>query len=145
MLKKITTALGLGLLSMACQGTRPEGLGIHDGLLQECPDKPNCVCSQSSKADHKIDPLPIQGSPQDSMQRLVQVVRAMKGSKIIEQKDDYLYVEFTSSLLRFVDDVEFYFPAVKNEIQVRSASRLGYSDFGVNRKRVKAIRQALEK
>lgn len=145
MKKEIAMVLGLGFWSMACQGTRPEGLGVQGGLLQECPDKPNCVCSQSAKADHKIESLPRKGSPQDSMQRLVQVVQAMKGSRIVEQKDDYLYVEFTSALLRFVDDVEFYFPAAKNVIEVRSASRIGRSDFGVNRKRVEAIRQALEK
>jgi len=145
MMREIALVLGLGSISMACQGTRPAGLGVRDGQLQECPDSPNCVFSQSSKPDHKIDPLPLKGSPQDSMKRLARIVQAMERSKIVEQKDDYLYVEFTSALMRFVDDVEFYIPEAKNAIQVRSASRIGRSDWGVNRKRVEAIRQDLEK
>jgi uncharacterized protein (DUF1499 family) len=74
------------------------------------------------------------------MADLKKIIQGMKRTRIITEKDDYLYVEFTSALWRFVDDVEFYFKDASKTIQVRSASRLGRSDLGVNRKRIETIR-----
>jgi len=145
MLKNITLAFAFSLTLVACQGTRPDGLGVREGQLQDCPSKPNCVFSQSVNDDQKVTPLPLKGSPQETMQALVKVIKDMERTQIIEQKDDYLRVEFKSSLLQFVDDVEFYIPEGKSEVQTRSASRLGHSDLGVNRKRIESIRQSLEK
>jgi uncharacterized protein (DUF1499 family) len=122
-------------------GKRPRNLGITNGRLAPCPNKPNCVSSQASDRKHQV--ASFSGGPDKSfaMQKLKAIVQAMPRTTIVESTADYLYVEFGSRLLGFVDDVEFFHDGTK--IQVRSASRLGYSDMGVNRKRVEAIRAAL--
>lgn len=79
------------------------------------------------------------------MQRLRQIVNAMPRTRVVATTDDYLHVEFTSALLRFVDDVEFRVDVDAGVIHVRSASRVGRYDFGVNRRRVEAIRDAFER
>ncbi len=119
-------------------GTRPDNLGVKDGKLADCPGTPNCVSSQSSKPQEKVEPLPAV-----SIDRLRQVIEGMERTKIIEQTDNYLYAEFATKLMGFVDDVEFYHDGAA--IQVRSASRLGKSDLGLNRKRVEEIRSLLQK
>lgn len=126
-------------------GSRPTDIGVNDGRLKACPKSPNCVVSQGEEdAQHAISPLTYSGAASEAMSALRQAVEAQPGSEIIEQTDDYLYAEFTSNLMGFVDDVEFYLPSdTPGTIHVRSASRLGESDLGVNRKRVEAIRAAL--
>ena len=121
-------------------GKRPTNLGVRDGKLAACPGSPNCVSSQASDDKHSIAPLPIIGDPSSAMKRLRSVVEAMPRTEVVETKPEYLRVEFASQLLGFVDDVEFYCDG--KVIHVRSASRLGYSDLGVNRKRVEEIRRA---
>jgi len=121
-------------------GKRPTNLGVRDGKLAACPGSPNCVSSQATDAGHSITPIAVIGDPATAIARLKRVVESMPRTEVIETKSDYLRAEFTSQLLGFVDDVEFYYDG--KAIQVRSASRLGYSDLGVNRKRVEAIRQA---
>lgn len=125
-------------------GKRPTTLGVKDGKLSPCPDSPNCVISQGeADAEHAIAPLAYSGDPAQAMALLEAVVNAMPRTEIIEKTDRYLYAEFTSKLMGFVDDVEFYLDPAAPEIQVRSASRLGKSDLGANRQRIEAIRQAL--
>lgn len=119
-------------------GTRPSNLGVKDGKLAACPGTPNCVNSQSDDAQSKIDAL-----PRVSIAELKKAVTAMAGATVIEEKDNYLYAEFKSKLMGYVDDVEFYLDSSTNSTQVRSASRLGKSDLGVNRKRVEEIRSKL--
>ncbi len=121
-------------------GTRPSNLGVTDGRLAACPSKPNCVNSQSGQGGHAIAPLPFSGDPAAAMRRVKTVVEAMPRTRVIESRPDYLYAEFSTPLMGFVDDVEFFCDG--KVIHVRSASRLGYSDLGVNRKRVEAIREA---
>ena len=128
------------LMTLSCAGSRPDTLGIADGRLAKCPDSPNCVNSQATDEKHSIAPFTYDGSRQDAIQRLKQAVSGLKRTQIVEERDDYLRIECTSALFRFVDDVEFYFPE-ENVIHVRSASRLGYSDLGVNRKRVETLRE----
>lgn len=123
-------------------GKRPDNLGVHDGALAPCPDKPNCVNSRASRRLHAIEPLPVMGDPASSMQRLREIVSAMPRTEVITARADYLYAECASRLLGFVDDLEFQLDG--DTIHVRSASRLGYSDLGVNRKRVEGIRSAYE-
>jgi uncharacterized protein (DUF1499 family) len=124
-------------------GRRPTNLGVRDGNLVDCPSSPNCVSSQAHDAGHAIEPLPLSGDPVGAMQRLKNVIQSMARTQVVESKTNYLYAEFTTPLMGFVDDVEFYCDG--KVIHVRSASRLGYSDLGVNRRRVDAIRAALEK
>ena len=119
-------------------GERPSNLGVKDGKLAACPGTPNCVNSQSDDAQSKIAPLPAV-----SIAEIKKVVEGMEGTTIIEDSDNYLYAEFKSKLMGYVDDVEFYRDEANNEVQVRSASRLGKSDLGVNRKRVEEIRSKL--
>jgi uncharacterized protein (DUF1499 family) len=121
-------------------GKRPTNLGVHDGALAPCPNKPNCVNSQAREGKHGIAPLRFSGDAGAAMRKLTQVVRAMPRTTVVEARPDYLYAEFSTALMGFVDDVEFYCDG--KAIHVRSASRLGYSDLGVNRKRVEAIREA---
>lgn len=125
-------------------GTRPTNLGVNDGKLAACPDTPNCVSSQTDSADaeHYIAPLSLSGSAQEAIAKLQSIIESMERTEIITTTDTYLYAEFTSALMGYVDDVEFFADAANQTIHVRSASRLGRSDLGVNRKRVEAIRAA---
>ncbi|MEN9519087.1 MAG: hypothetical protein RLZZ381_1675 [Cyanobacteriota bacterium] len=120
------------------KGTKPNNLGVKDGKLAACPGTPNCVNSQSDDAQAKIEALPAV-----SIAEIKKVVDGMEGSTIIEENNNYLYAEFKSKLMGYVDDVEFYLDSNTNSVQVRSASRLGKSDLGVNRKRVEEIRSKL--
>jgi len=135
-------ALSCALLFAGCTGTRPATLGVRDGRLSPCPASPNCISSQDSDAGHSVEPLHIAGPPLQAMERLKLIVGGMKRAKIITGTDHYLHAEFTSALFRFVDDVEFLLDEKNRVIHVRSASRVGYSDLGVNRKRVEAIGHA---
>lgn len=130
------------LLLSSCQSTRPQSLGVQGGSLSPCPDKPNCVSSQAEGDAHLVSAIDFEGPASDAMARLVSIISRMENSKIIDKNDNYLYAEFESSVFRFVDDVEFYLNPEQARIEVRSASRLGYSDLGVNRERVEAIRAA---
>ena len=128
------------MMTLSCAGSRPDNLGIADGRLAKCPDSPNCVNSQAADEKHSVAPFTYDGSREEAFDRLKQAVSGLKRTQIVEERDDYLRIECTSALFRFVDDVEFYFPE-ENVIHVRSASRLGYSDLGVNRKRVETLRE----
>ena len=118
-------------------------VGLRDGKLSECPDSPNCVSSQTEMKGHTIDPLSYKGSFSEAKQALLSVISSLPRTKIIVDNDRYIHVTFTSRLMRFVDDVEFLFDDTNKQIHVRSASRVGYSDMGVNRKRVENLRKLL--
>ncbi len=124
-------------------GSRPANLGVTAGKLLDCPNSPNCVSSQSTDAQHKISPLTYAGDPAKALEALKAAISSMPRTKVITAEGNYLYAEFTSALMGYVDDVEFYLNADKSIIEVRSASRLGESDLGVNRDRIEAIRTKL--
>lgn len=124
-------------------GKRSPDLGVHEGRLKPAPPTPNCVSSQSTGGYSKIAPFTYAGDGRKAMARLHDLVGAMPAAKIIESRPEYLYTEFTSRWIGFVDDVEFYLDEKAAVIHVRSASRLGHGDHGVNRQRVEAIRAAL--
>jgi uncharacterized protein (DUF1499 family) len=113
--------------------------------LAPCPDHPNCVSSQSADNSHQIAPLAYSGATAAAMRRLRGVIEAMPRTKIISAGDDGLHAEFKSALLGFVDDVHCLPDPAMSVIHIRSASRLGSYDFGVNRKRVETIRAAFAK
>lgn len=121
-------------------GKRPHDLGVKNGSLKAPPSTPNAVSSQATDDDHRIAPLVYQGTREQARATLQEIVRQTPRTRIVEAKPDYLYVEYTSALVRYVDDVEFYFPPEQNIVHVRSASRLGRTDFGVNRARIETIR-----
>ena len=125
---------GLFFLGQQSQGGKPAGL--VNGLLSPCPASPNCTSSESgTAAEKKVEPLPA-----TAWSQLPNAIESMGGT-VTQQTGDYLAAEFTSSLFSFVDDVEFRLDA--NAVQVRSASRVGYSDAGVNAERVTALRALL--
>ena len=122
----------------------PENLGIKNQRLLPCPDTPNCVSSQENNLRNHIQPITFEDSLEQAKLRIYQVINSMYGTKIITLTDFYWHVEFTTKILRFIDDVEFYFDAFQSQIHVRSASRRGYWDLGVNRRRVERIRLRFE-
>ena len=107
-----------------------------------CPESPNCVLSFATDELHAIDPLPLPAD--DPMGALRDVVASFPRTKIVVEDGDYLHVTFTSLVFRFVDDVEFRIDREADVIHVRSASRVGYGDMGVNRRRVESIRERLK-
>ncbi|MFD1017635.1 DUF1499 domain-containing protein [Thalassobacillus hwangdonensis] len=111
-------------------------LGVKDGKLSPCPSSPNCVSTQSQDPSKKMEPLPFIGTIEHTKQIVQTLIRSWDRSEIHANETDYMHVVFTSKLLKFKDDVEFYFDASESFIHFRSASRVGYSDFGVNRKRM---------
>jgi uncharacterized protein (DUF1499 family) len=119
-------------------------IGVTGDKLRPCPDSPNCVSSQSSDPRHAIAPIRYEGTAEEGRELLIDVVSGMKRSRIVICEKLYLHAEFTSAFFRFVDDVEFLLDDRKKLINVRSASRVGYSDFGVNRKRVEEIRRRFD-
>ena len=124
-------------------GKRPTDLGLSNGRLKPPPSSPNAVSSQATDADHRVEPLAYAGTRERALASLRAIVEHTPRTRIVEANPDYLYVEYTSALMGFVDDVEFYFPPNEKLVHVRSASRLGYRDFGVNRNRIEAIRLRL--
>ncbi|WP_339487051.1 DUF1499 domain-containing protein [Pseudomonas sp. EL_65y_Pfl2_R95] len=125
----------------ACSASPPATLGVHAGRFEPCPSSPNCVNSQATDSEHKIAPLALNGDPAETQALLLRVIAEQPRAKLTKAEGNYLRFEFTSAVMRFVDDVEFL---VGNQrIEVRSASRLGYSDMGVNRERIETIRNAL--
>lgn len=139
----LNSAIATPMALFSFSGTRPSNIGVTNGKLLDCPNSPNCVSSLSSDAEHKIAPLTYTGDPAKALEALKAVISNMPRTKIITAEGNYLYAEFTSALMGYVDDVEFYLNVDNNLIQVRSASRLGQSDLGVNRDRIEAIRTQL--
>jgi uncharacterized protein (DUF1499 family) len=125
-------------------GSRPPNLGVKDGKLSPCPASPNCVVSQSADPDHAIAPLVYTTDRAKAQALLLAVLKNQPRTEVIEHTTDYILVEFTSRLMGFVDDAEFYFPADEKVIHLRSAARLGESDLGVNRRRIEQFRLALQ-
>ncbi|MCI5127429.1 MAG: DUF1499 domain-containing protein [Candidatus Electrothrix sp. AUS3] len=130
------------LLLSSCGGNMPDNLGVTGNQLAPCPTSPNCVSSLAGEdEDHAIAPLTYSEPFTEARQRLLDTIRSMKRTTIITADEHYIHAEFRSGLFRFVDDVEFSFDDEASIIHVRSASRVGHSDFGVNRKRIKDIRK----
>ena len=152
----VIVALVLALAVLAAgqagllRGTAPGDLGVRDGRLKAPSTTANSVSSQAAlwpghpQASYStIEPLALRGDAVVTMTKLRELIEASPGGKVVETRSDYLRAEFTTRWLGFVDDAEFWFDAQGNAVQVRSASRVGRKDFGVNRARIEAIRQAL--
>ncbi len=117
----------------------PPLLGISNGKLTSCPSSPNCVSSQSTEKSHYIDPLPLRA---DELKLIEQIIVNDPHAEVVRKEGNYLRAVYKTPL-GFRDDVEFYVNREKNVIDVRSSSRVGYSDLGVNRRRIETIRQQL--
>lgn len=114
--------------------------GASQMTLPVCPDSPNCVSSLSTDKAHQIKPFSFSGTSTQAWEHLKTAVLSGKRVTLIKDTGTYLHVEVRSLVFRFVDDVEFLLLDSNKLIHVRSASRTGHSDFGVNRRRVEQIR-----
>jgi uncharacterized protein (DUF1499 family) len=129
------------VILMACPTNQNMKPGVTDGELSPCPKSPNCVSSLSEDQSHHVEPLNYEVSQEEAREKLISVINSMKRSEIVTAEVNYIHAIFKSALFGFVDDVEFAFDEQRKVIDVRSASRTGYSDLGVNRKRVEEIRK----
>ena len=138
----IILVLSIGMILTVLFGQRdPTDLGVKDGMLKPCPDTPNCVSSQSGEASQKVKPLAVPKEIHDPIGRLKRIIESQGRTEVLDEEADYLWVRFTSRTFRFKDDLECYYDPDAGVIHLRSASRLGRYDFGVNRKRVEMIRE----
>lgn len=131
-----------GFVTAGCNSSAPVTGGITKGKVGDCPAKDNCVSTSASQADKKISLLAFSGDKAAATTKIKAVLAARKDAKIVADQNDYLHVEFTTPIMHFVDDAEFL--VTGQGIQMRSASRVGYSDFGKNRSRLEGIRTAFE-
>ncbi len=122
---------------------RPGKIGVADGQLNACPSSPNCVCSDSRDTAHSVEPLELAVEAAAAWAVVTQSVQSLRRVRIVSETENYLHAECSSRLLGFVDDLELHLRPADGIIAVRSASRLGYSDFGVNRRRVEKLRTSL--
>lgn len=123
-------------------GNPPASLAEPGAALAACPASSNCVSSTASDAGHAVPALAFKGPAEAAMRRLAGIVNDMPGALVVMATPVYLRVEFASAVFGFVDDAEFVPDPAASVIHIRSAARMGSSDFGVNRKRVEAIRSA---
>ena len=136
----------LGLL----KGTPPGDLGVREGKLKKPSETANSVSSQAllwpghpQREYADIAPLALRGDGPATLAKLKNVLQSLPDVTLVDSRADYLYVQFTTRVMKFVDDAEFWFDAENGVIQVRSSSRVGSSDFGVNRQRIEALRERL--
>ena len=117
---------------------------MNPRTLGSCPSSPNCVSTQAQDEGHAITPFRYRKSRAEAKEALKDVLRSLPRMKHVEEDEIYLHYEATSLLLRFVDDVELLFDDETKTIHFRSASRTGYGDLGVNRKRMEQVRILVE-
>jgi uncharacterized protein (DUF1499 family) len=146
---------GAAMLLLAGQfgllrGTPPGDLGVKDGKLKRPSKTPNSVTSQAElwpdhpmQAHARIAPLALKGDGPATIARLAELCTGLPGATVVTRKPDYLYVQFETRLMKFVDDTEFWHDPQAGVVHVRSASRVGRKDFDVNRSRVEALRSRL--
>lgn len=127
----------------SCSGTRPSNLGVKDSRLAPCPSSPNCVSSDAGDSSHSIPAFQLIIPPADAWRALRTALESLPRTQIITENDNYIYAECSSAVFGFVDDLELHMRPAENILAVRSASRLGHSDFGVNRQRVENLRVLL--
>jgi uncharacterized protein (DUF1499 family) len=129
------------LALLSALATRPKNLGVVDGLLATCPNSPNCVSTQATDSQHKIEAIAFEGNPDVAMRQLKAVIATIPRMKIVTETENYIHAEATSLIFRFRDDVEFFIDRQAKVIHFRSASRVGHSDLGANRARMEEIRK----
>ena len=141
--------IGAGQLGLF-QSSAPADIGVRDGRLKPPSATDNSVTSQAGlypdhpqRAYAAVEPLALRGDGPATLAKIKAIVEGMPGAQVVKSTPDYLYVQYTTKLMKYVDDVEFWFDPGAQTVQVRSASRVGKSDIGVNRKRVDAVRAAL--
>lgn len=127
----------------ACGGERPSHLGISAVGLAPCPSSSNCVSSDASDADHRVEAFALAAPANDAWRIIREEVANLPRTTVVDETADYLHAECASSLFGFVDDLELHLRASGKVVAIRSASRVGYSDLGANRRRVERLRESL--
>ncbi|MDA8560686.1 DUF1499 domain-containing protein [Nitrospinae bacterium] len=127
----------ISIILSSCSGVVP----LTIGQFARCPEKPNCVSTKNSSIENTVKPIFYKGSHENAKQNLLLAIKKFGSAKVKKELDQFIHVEFTSDIFRFIDDVEFYLKE-QGVIHFRSASRIGHSDLGVNRRRVEMIRIA---
>jgi uncharacterized protein (DUF1499 family) len=145
MAARLVIALLFVMPIFSCTGTRPTNLGVHDARLAPCPSSPNCVSSDDSDPTHRIPPFRLAVPVAEGWRAARAAVLGLPRAKVITETDNYLHAECSSAFFGFVDDLELHLRSSQGLIAIRSAARLGYSDLGVNRKRVEQLRALLRK
>ena len=130
-------------IAPACGGRMPTALADGSGRLAPCPTSPNCVSSDATDEGQSIPAYRIQGDPDAAWKALESHLAALPRVEVVTREDGYLQAVFTTRLMRYRDDVEFQLDPAAGVIRVRSASRIGHGDMGVNRERIESIRAAL--
>ena len=133
-----------GMYFLSYTAPYPENLGVVDGQLSGLPDTPNCVSTQTSDTDRKMEPIQIPTGESNMMTRIAEAVKSMPRARIVKQDSHYLHAEFTSLIFRFVDDVEFLIDDTERVVHFRSASRVGHSDLGANRRRMTLLKEKIQ-
>jgi uncharacterized protein (DUF1499 family) len=126
-----------------CHPAPPKKRPDEGSVLAACPASPNCVTSIDRDKRHAIAPLVYPSNRAAAYRALIEIIDTQPRATIVKQGSAYVHVEFSSRFFGFIDDVEFLFVPDQPSIEVRSASRTGYFDFGVNRKRIEKIRRLL--
>lgn len=133
---KFVPRIALAALLLGACGGAPGRLAPPGGPLQPCPSTPNCVSTEARDARHAMEPLPFTDTPGQAQQRARAALLAQPRTRIVAERPGYLHAEARSRVFRFVDDVEVVVDSAASVIRFRSASRVGRSDLGVNRKRM---------
>ena len=140
----LSIILGLIIASGLFSNSASAAISINSDRLEPCPSSPNCVVSVNGDEEHQIDPITYNSDRATAKETLLKVLSVVPRTEVIDSTDNYIHAESTSRIFKFVDDVEFYFPEDENVIHLRSASRVGESDLGVNRRRMEQIRLAMQ-
>ncbi len=141
--KSLPLLLSLSLCLISCAGSQPTDLGVTADRLSPCPASPNCVCSDCDSIKHQITPFTLAVPAQQAWQTISELIAALPRIRMIAGSDDYLHVECRSAVFGFVDDLELHLRPEEGIIAMRSGARSGYYDFGVNRRRLEALRTTL--
>jgi len=121
--------------------TTPANIGVKEGGLRPCPTTPNCVLSGAVDPVHAIDPLPV--ATKNPLTLIEDFFTSHYIAKVVKKTDNYLHIVISTPFFHFKDDLEFLVNKGDQNISVRSASRIGYSDRGVNRRRIEKLRAFL--
>jgi len=133
----------MSLFLFSCSGQKPQDLGLYDGAFSPCPSSPNCISSEAKNNNQYINFFTININHGNSWQAIHDTVSALKKTKIITFDNNYLHAESASNFFGFVDDIQLHLRKNGQFVAIKSAARLGHSDFGVNRKRIEHLRQQL--
>ena len=126
-----------------CSGNRTERLSSESSGFLDCPDSPNCVSSLAKNPKYRVEPFKLKKDPKTSWDIIQKTVGSLPRTKIVTADNSDIHAECRSMIFRFVDDLTLHLTPSKYIIHIRSASRTGYSDLGVNRRRVENLRKKL--